>query len=1084
MICLACSVRKHAMMSFVLPLSRTLLPGAQFQQSRKRNVCTETLRRSSRVMVKASASQPASPSGISQGPNWSKLSSEGKRAIHAALKANRSLRDVAQEDPTNPFLWHAAVMHEIKEKRQISEAHRLLDIALDAVPEGRRAALYIVRGQLQKGTDAIESFRQGLNDDRTHSLTYVCFALELSRNGDPEAARNMFAKGVENVSLHGRCRILRAWAGFEYAQKNRAASRDLWRQLTELRPTDVLAWRRFLDAEKVLNPNLEDVMSCFRKALAVHPSKSEFRVGMSLLIEKKDGPGAARAFLDDPCFHDDHAVLRHLALLEVREGNLERARRIFRRAVDLEVSSVGSDNASNHENKRAPDGSECRLSSSSETESRTQRYPATNFRRSRSFSRETFDQPKGKTLHSWVLTEMKLGNLEEARDLLKEAQRSVPDDPAMWRALAELESRSRNFHAARNAFQRAVAGDDGDSRLWLAWGKTEAIAGNLARAEELVQTAIAKHKQGLTAVDRHFGVGDVDHHFADSDHSKHDDPELSSVYVSRRAPFPKHVLADAQRELSSIAVQNGKPEKAIELLEAAVATDPNYVQAWRQLSELVRKLHGIDGVRKIFMRAINVSVPRHHPKLYHWWALEERTAGSEQEVRDLFRRSTKADPTYMSAWLSWALWEKAQNQIDSACEVLKKAAAVAERLSLRTPFIFQAWARFEELERGNVEESRRIFEKAHRIAPGSGLLLQAWACLEERAGQFDKARLLLNKATLAEPKHGFIWQSWGQLEARRRKYDEAARLFAVGMKVDPRNAGIPAAWGLIEGRDMGNLERGRELFEQSTRIDPMHATTWHSWGSLEMMHKNFARARELYLKAASLDPSDYISWHALGALEAERGISLTLPVEHFQRALSLNPTRAICYQSLALFIERSRQDLDKARELYSAGIKACGNKESAILYQSWASLEQRQGDLNRARELLQIGLSLDRQRVESWLVLALLEKSCGNRKIAAQLLSGGVQAVSPARDVTAIYTAWGAMESEMGNFVEARKLFNRGLRINPNHEACWRSYARLEETNGNMAKADQLRQLAKGAIDPGVIAFSSTVDFDSPEFSL
>jgi tetratricopeptide (TPR) repeat protein len=133
-----------------------------------------------------------------------------------------------------------------------------------------------------------------------------------------------------------------------------------------------------------------------------------------------------------------------------------------------------------------------------------------------------------------------------------------------------------------------------------------------------------------------------------------------------------------------------------------------------------------------------------------------------------------------------------------------------------------------------------------------------------------------------------------------------------------------------------------------------------------------------------------------------------------------------------------------------------------VIYHAWATLEQRNGNPVRSREIFQKGLEVDRRKVELWLSWALLEKSLGNHKIARRLFQDSVQAILPVRNVAAIYAAWGSMEAEHGDWDEARSLFNEGIKHNPNHVPCWRSYASMEERLGNTAKASELRLASSG----------------------
>ena len=57
------------------------------------------------------------------------------------------------------------------------------------------------------------------------------------------------------------------------------------------------------------------------------------------------------------------------------------------------------------------------------------------------------------------------------------------------------------------------------------------------------------------------------------------------------------------------------------------------------------------------------------------------------------------------------------------------------------------------------------------------VLLQAWALLEQAAGNDFKARELFEMGSLVDPTHVHIWQAWGILEFKAGNIDRARALF-------------------------------------------------------------------------------------------------------------------------------------------------------------------------------------------------------------------------------------------------------------------------------------------------------------------
>lgn len=981
--------------------------------------------------AKRSPESLTNPDEPSERPDWSALSRAGKKAIAEAtamdLPEEEALWNAAALHKSNPFIWHAAVMAYIRINRH-SDAHRVIDQALDSVPKGTRAALYRDRAELLSGASAIQAFKDGIEDDPMHAPLYIGYGNELSNMGRMDQARVVFKAGIAAVRPGtARAQVYKTWAVNEYLDGQHEASRDLWKEVTKETPHDARAWRRLADSEERLGADLSVVHDIFSKGLCLHPTNSELRVGLARIDEEINGPGSSRKVLENPATEHDHNALRALANLECKEGNIERARLTYRKAAILESGPLSDELEALDWGSPLEDPNE---------------VPA-----ARNKIRRQLDTAK--SLHAWALMESRLGNQTQAKRLLEEALIVADKDSAIWRALGEIESRLKNYASARVAFERSVDLVGQDPRLLLAWGRTETLAGNLERAESLFTQALGvfrrmrPRKGGRSA-----GLELVEHH-----------PKGSKPKCADRAYV--RGLSETLRELAGVYTRRGDRDSAINTLHEATSRDASSESAWRQLAELIRQRDGIEGVRELYRDALTKSRRGLRSKLSHWWALEEKNTGRCAEARQLFETAVAHEPGYMSAWLSWALMEKAEGRIAEASEVFRRATAYAIKASIRAPYIFQAWARLEETYRGNVTKAREIHMRGHNLVPSSGLLLQSWAALEERNGAIDEARKLYRKATKAEPHMGHIWQSWATMESRRRRYREARLLYREGYKRDPSNSALLASWGLLEGREMGSPEMGRALFEKAIAADKNHAHAWHAWGSMELSLGNVAKARDFYLRAASLDPSDPVSWHALGTLEVDHGTGSD-PGIYFQRAIDADPAHEISYQAWALAVEKLDFNIEEARRLFALGVERCTPHGKAIVLQGWAMMEQRQGNIPRARELLHQGLSINRRKAELWISLALLEKACGNRKVVMRLFSDSISAVAPAHSVASVYSVWGATEAEYGNVEAARELFRRGIRINPSHEACWRSFANVEEKCGNYELASELRKASTG----------------------
>lgn len=964
---------------------------------------------------------------MSASPNWAELSRRAQTTLtilsrHPATYA-QTLRQHIQTDPENPFLWLAFAKH-LAQKQSSAAAVSVLEEAIQRVPFGHRGSLFEALGtlELRRGhvNNAMDIFLRGVVADPYVPLFISLASLQVKHNLAQEAR----ATFREATSLYPHNAALwRSWASAEGKLGDVSAARDMWKTATERDRRNSKAWYNLALAEKRCGAPMADVMDVLRESLTYCPVNPWLRLRLARMEETRGDTLAAIRVLNVVEPRNEEFVLRPLARLEAAHGNLERARSLYRRAADIEAIACFKGNSS--------------------------------------------EIPTVKALHAWALMEDKAGNVGVARNLLEEAVGITKYDTGIWRALGELETKESNYGRAREAFQTGIAIDPNNARLLLSWGKMEVLADNLQMAESLMQRvsrlgsvkrrSSASKDESNDTIDKHSEFSELLSSPPDEDYQ--DEGSMDVQHSSRNIALTPHVLAEALRERAMLASRNGLLDDSLMLLLRASQIEPNFPKGWRLLASQEHRLHGVESMRKVYEIAKEKVSIRDKPKLLHWWGQDEKTSGDKDKARSLFRQSTRANPDYMSAWLSWGLMEKGEGNIEEACDIFEEASRRAEVGFLHAPFIFQAWGRVEELDRGRPEFAVNVFQRGINLVTTSGPLWSAWGLLEERRGNIDKARELFENSTKNDPKFGSAWHSWALLESRRCNFERASELYREGHEKDPTDASLLVSWANMEGSELGNRDRGRQLFQKAVTADPYLGMAWHAWGCLEMKTGSIDRARRLFLKAAEVQPNNSSPWHTLGVLEVDYCNNIQGAIENWKKAIEVEPTCPLGYQSWALLEGNKNDNMEEARRLFELGIEKMKRKPNdvALLLQSWAALEEKKGNAEDARRLLRRSLEVDRKRAETWQSLALIEKSRGNREVARQLVKDGVEVVSPSSSSSVLYVIWGNMEAEEGNIEKARQLFAAGVRSNPNKVSTWNAYAAMERKFGSGSRAAEIK---------------------------
>ncbi|KAG6726293.1 hypothetical protein I3842_02G074000 [Carya illinoinensis] len=181
--------------------------------------------------------------------------------------------------------------------------------------------------------------------------------------------------------------------------------------------------------------------------------------------------------------------------------------------------------------------------------------------------------------------------------------------------------------------------------------------------------------------------------------------------------------------------------------------------------------------------------------------------------------------------------------------------------------------------------------------------------------------------------------------------------------------------------------------------------------------------------------------------------------------------------SVALGKILSKQSkMAEARAVYEKGCQATQG-ENPYLWQCWAVLENKMGNIRRARELFDAATVADKRHIAAWHGWAVLEIKQGNVKKARQLLA---KALKFCGGNEYVYQTLAMLEARANRHEQARYLFRQATKCNPKSCASWLAWAQLEiqqENNtvarllfeawgwmewkeGNIAKARELYQIA------------------------
>ncbi|XP_012084081.1 protein high chlorophyll fluorescent 107 isoform X2 [Jatropha curcas] len=177
--------------------------------------------------------------------------------------------------------------------------------------------------------------------------------------------------------------------------------------------------------------------------------------------------------------------------------------------------------------------------------------------------------------------------------------------------------------------------------------------------------------------------------------------------------------------------------------------------------------------------------------------------------------------------------------------------------------------------------------------------------------------------------------------------------------------------------------------------------------------------------------------------------------EILEKCISYWPEDGRPYVAMGKILNKQSKIVE-ARAVYEKGCQATQG-ENAYIWQCWAVLENKIGNIRRARELFDAATVADKRHIAAWHGWAVLELKEGNVKKARQLLAKGLKFCGGNEY---IYQTLAMLEAKANRFEQARQLFRQATKCNPNSCASWLAWAQLEMQQENNLTATQLFEKA------------------------
>jgi len=383
--------------------------------------------------------------------------------------------------------------------------------------------------------------------------------------------------------------------------------------------------------------------------------------------------------------------------------------------------------------------------------------------------------------------------------------------------------------------------------------------------------------------------------------------------------------------------RRGRTNEALKQLRLATAYDPKHVASWVATARLLTR--DLRGAPLPLRRDVNQTEDDDEVWLLGTTTQTLARAPEKDDQRnaadaiECFKKALQAEPRNYYALSCFADLEARLGHVDAARDLFKRSSD-ANPSNAAT---LVAWANLEEARGLGLVRARELYDKAHRSHATNTRVFTAWAMAEARHGNATGALKLLERATRAR---GFapggitdaaVFSTLGEVCWHHLEdFDRAADAFRRSVETDRRHAAGYYKWATMELR-RGRAGRARDLLQRgiwgcagvakSVEMAKLHRAK----GQLEA--NSTLRGKRRWEKYEDGDMEKAQRW------EQDAASART----SFRKALELSAAAAT-FAAWARF-EEALGDVDAARDVLEDGLSSC--PRAANIWREFVQFEGR-----------------------------------------------------------------------------------------------------------------------------------------------
>ena len=435
-------------------------------------------------------------------------------------------------------------------------------------------------------------------------------------------------------------------------------------------------------------------------------------------------------------------------------------------------------------------------------------------------------------------------------------------------------------------------------------------------------------------------------------------------------------------ELSSFYVQMNRPEKAVEMLQRAVANSTDNFTYRMALATISRNLGMYGEAAEEYEKLVKAFPGK--PELNYYLAEALTQEGETGKAIDAYNALESS--IGMNEALSMQKY-KLYNQLEQSDAAFNEI----EKLAIKYPME----ARYQiilgdlHLEKNDTIKARAYYQKAHEIDPGNPYYIVSMANYYEATGNKDAAETqirnaLINEKLDVDTKVAILSRYILKLQQTKKGTDSANALFQTLLEQHPEDTDLKQMYGSLLIAQ-GKTDEARFQFQLITEMEPENAAAWQQLLNMSLKAEDIPEVIRICTKCQELFPDapEYYFYLGIAYYQQEKyqealntyyaGINI-IPTDNprlksdfygqigdiyyqMNEALKYNDNNNVVLNNYAYFLSLDKKHLKKAERMSAQCIKL--EPDNATYLDTYAWIFFVQGNYTLAKIYIESALEKD-----------------------------------------------------------------------------------------------------------------------------